>query len=65
MQHQGRIITLDTNLALISAKVSLKYKLPLADSVILATAHTHDAVIWTQDADFKNIKGVHYTEKKP
>ena len=36
---------------------------PLADSVMLATARIHSATLWTQDADFKNIEGVEYVEK--
>ncbi len=36
----------------------------MADSIILATARTHDAVLWTQDHHFKAIEGVHYFEKQ-
>lgn len=61
---QGRIIDLDTTIALSAAKISLEYKLPLADSVILATAKANNAVLWTQDADFKNIADVKYIGKK-
>jgi predicted nucleic acid-binding protein len=35
------------------------------DSIILATAGDHDAILWTQDAHFKDIEGVNYVEKKP
>jgi len=38
-------------------------KLPLADSIILATALANNAVLWTQDADFDGLPGVHYQEK--
>lgn len=61
---QGRIMDLDTTIALSAAKISLEYKLPLADSVILATAKANDAILWTQDADFKNIADVKYIGKK-
>lgn len=61
--HLAHIVTLDFNLALNAAKFGLNYKLPLADGIILATAYKHNATIWTQDADFKNIKGVNYIEK--
>ena len=60
---QGLIIELDTTLALNAAKLSVTYKLPMADSIILATAHAHQAVLWTQDADFKDIPGVQYLPK--
>lgn len=36
----------------------------LADSIMLATARTFDAVLWTQDADFASIAGVKYVAKK-
>jgi len=39
-------------------------KLPLADSVILATARMHNATIWTQDEDFKGLEGVRYVSKR-
>jgi predicted nucleic acid-binding protein len=64
LMHQGLIVDLTSNIALDAAKIGVQLKLPLADSVILATAHSHAAVIWTQDEDFKGIKGVRYIEKK-
>lgn len=60
LMHQGRIVTLDANVAIQSAKLSYEYKIPLADSVILAVAENYKAVIWTQDIHFKDIKGVKY-----
>ena len=62
--QQGRVVTLDASLALNAAKISAEMKLPLADSVILATARAHDAVIWTQDSDLKGIPGVRFKEKR-
>jgi toxin FitB len=58
--HQGRIVDLDASLALVAAKLSVDLGLPLADSVILATARTHQATLWTQDADFEGMAGVEY-----
>ncbi len=60
---QGRVVDLDTDLALRAAKVSVEYKLPLADSVMLATAHLCDATLWTQDADFEGVDGVKYVPR--
>ena len=62
--EQGMIVNLDTSIALSAAKLGLEYKLPLADSVILATAKANDAIVWTQDTDFKDIEGVKYIAKK-
>jgi predicted nucleic acid-binding protein len=61
--QQGRVVELDASLALSAARVSLELKLPLADSVILATAHAHKATIWTQDSDFEGLPGVKYQAK--
>lgn len=60
---QGKIIELDAPLALNAAKLSTEHSLPMADSIILATSRSFDAVLWTQDSDFKNIEGVRYIEK--
>lgn len=62
--HQGLIVPLDANLALRAARISGDLKLPLVDSVILATARTYLGIIWTQDVHFKGLEGVRYTEKR-
>lgn len=65
LMQQGQIVPLDAKLALAAAKLSVDLKLPLADSVILATAHAHHATLWTQDADFASVPGVKYRAKNP
>jgi predicted nucleic acid-binding protein len=62
--HKGTIVALTAPLALAAAKLSLAHNLPMADGIILATAQEFKAIIWTQDADFKNIKDVKYFPKK-
>lgn len=62
--NQGRVVDLDSNLAMHAAKLGYRFKLPLADSIILATALQCGALLWTQDEDFKSIKGVHYIPKR-
>jgi toxin FitB len=62
--QRGKVVDVNTSLAMKAATLSLKYNLPMADSIILATAHMYDAVLWTQDADFKNIPGVKFLPKK-
>ncbi len=64
LMGQGRIIDLDFPLALAAAKTGHECKLPLADSVILATARAHRATLWTQDADFEGFDGVRLVKKK-
>ncbi len=63
--QQGKVIDLNTSLALSAAKLSFDLKLPLADSVILATARAYHAVVWTQDVDFERVEGVKYVAKRP
>ena len=60
LMHQGRIVDLDRNLAIAAARLSAQERLPLADSVMLATARSHEATLWTQDADFEGRDGVRY-----
>jgi len=57
---QGTVVDLDTGLALSAARLSVAHKLPMADSVMLATAQKHGATLWTQDADLKGLQGVEY-----
>lgn len=64
LMQQGRMIDLDATLAMNAACLSLETKLPMADSIILATARASDASLWTQDDDFKGLDGVKYIAKK-
>lgn len=61
--RQGRVVDLDAELALESATLGHELGLPLADSVILATARQFDATLWTQDADFEGLDSVRYVRK--
>jgi len=61
---QGKVLDLDLDLALSAARVSVDLNLPMADSVMLATAQAHGATLWTQDADLKGIAGVQYVERR-
>ena len=60
VMQQGQMVDLDGALALQAARLSRAHSLPLADSVILATARAFDAVLWTQDGDFKDLPGVQF-----
>ena len=61
--QKGTVVDLTVNLAIAASKLSLLYKLPMADSIILATAQEFGAKIWTQDSDFEKISGVKYFPK--
>lgn len=62
--QKGDIVDLTIPLSITASKLSLKHNLPMADSIILATATTFDATLWTLDAHFKNIRDVKYFTKK-
>ena len=62
--EQGQVVDLTSSLALDAARLSIQENLPLADSVILATARAFEATLWTQDSDFKGIDGVRYKAKR-
>jgi len=61
---QGRVIPLDSELAMSAAKLGVLHKLPLADSIIFATAQKYSALIWTQDNDFEGLENVRYVSRK-
>lgn len=61
---RGRVVDLDVQMALTAARISLHYRIPMADSIILATARTHDATLWAQDEHFEHIAGVQYIAKQ-
>lgn len=61
--QKGKVVDLNASLAIAASKLSLKYNLPMADSIILATAQEYKAILWTQDSDFKNISNVKYFPK--
>jgi predicted nucleic acid-binding protein len=64
LMQQGRVVDLDSALALVAAKIGIDAKLALADGVVLAAARQTDATLWTQDSDFRGLSGVKYRAKK-
>ena len=62
--RKGTVVDLTAALAIAASKLSLAHNLPMADSIILATAKEFNAILWTQDSDFRNIANVKYFPKK-
>ena len=62
--QQGRVIELDASLALYAGQLGHELNLRLADAVILATARRHDAMLWTQDSDFRDLPQIKYRAKR-
>jgi predicted nucleic acid-binding protein len=63
LMHRGLVAELDAGLALEAARLGHLHKLPLADSLVLATAQKYKAILWTQDAHFKGLDGVRFAGK--
>jgi len=62
--QKGTVVDLTAKLAISASKLGLQLGLPMADSIILATAKEYKARIWTQDSDFEAISGVKYFPKR-
>jgi predicted nucleic acid-binding protein len=62
--YRGQLVALNDEIALEAALLSIDHKLPLADSVILATTYNMKATLWTQDEHFNNLPGVQYIHKR-
>jgi predicted nucleic acid-binding protein len=61
--QQAKTIEVSSSIALQAAKISHEQKLPMADSLIYATARSQDAIVWTQDSHFMHLDGVKYFPK--
>ncbi len=63
LMSRGRVVDLNSTLAMSAAKLSAALKIPMADSIILATARAHNAILWTQDVDLAGLPNVQYVSK--
>lgn len=64
LMQQGQLAELSASISLSAARISVNRRIPMADSIMLATAYAYEATLWTQDADFKGIAGVKFVAKK-
>ena len=60
----GKVVDLDSALAVFAARLGLQAKLPLADSIVFATARAYHAALWTQDDDFRLLGDVKFIAKQ-
>ena len=60
---QGRVVNLDSDISIFSAKIGRENGLPMADSIIYATALKYNCILWTQDKHFKDLKNIRYFTK--
>jgi predicted nucleic acid-binding protein len=64
IMQQGEVVDLDGALALSAARLGVDHRLPLADSIVYATARAVGGVVWTQDEDFDGLPDVQYIPKR-
>ena len=57
--QSGSVADIDGSLALEASRLNM----PLADSLIYATAQRLGATVWTQDEDFRDLPGVRHFQK--
>ena len=58
VMQRGLVVDLDSRLAIAAAQLSHALRLPMADSIILATARSHQARLYTMDSDFQGMDDV-------
>lgn len=63
VMQQSKVVDLNQPIALRATAISAELKLPMADAIVLATARSYGATVWTQDSDFEGIDGVKYVPK--
>ena len=63
VMQQATVIDVDASISIYAAGLSHELKIPMADSIIYATAKQNDAIVWTQDIDFKDLENVKYIKK--
>ncbi len=63
LMHQAKIINVNSEISIEAVRATVKYKIPMADSIIYTTGILNDAIIWTQDYDFINLPNVKFIKK--
>lgn len=64
IMQQATVVDISSDVSIYAAKLSAKYEIPMADSLIYATALLNNAIVWTQDSDFSELEHVKYFPKK-
>ena len=62
--QDGTGVDLTQEIALLAGELGRRHDLPLADSVILASARSLGAILWTQDSDFEGLEHVEYIPRR-
>ena len=63
LMQQAKVMEINSSIAIQAAKFSYEKKIPMVDSIIYITAKQNNGIVWTQDADFKDLANVKYFKK--
>ena len=63
LMQQAKVVDVTNTSSIQVARTSYEYKIPMVDSLIYTTGRLNDAVVWTQDYDFKKLEGVKFIKK--
>jgi toxin FitB len=58
VMQRGTVLDLTATRAIAASKVAQQHKLAFADAAMYAIAREHNALFWTQDADYQGMPGV-------
>lgn len=60
----AKVVDINETIAIYAAKISIEKKMPMADSIIYATAEMYGATVYTQDEHFSKLANVKHFSKK-
>lgn len=63
--QQGRVVPLDTSLALEAGRLAVEHRVPATAGAVLAAAARHEARVWTLDERLRHVPGVQYRARTP
>ena len=61
--QQHHVCPVSSDIAIAAARLGPQHKLAMADALIYATALAHQATLWTQDEDFRDLPHVRFFAK--
>ncbi|MCH7724171.1 MAG: type II toxin-antitoxin system VapC family toxin [Bacteroidetes bacterium] len=64
LMQQANVVEVNASIAISAAKISYDKNILMTDSLIYTTARLFNAIVWTQDSDFKDLEGVKFIKKK-
>jgi predicted nucleic acid-binding protein len=63
LMQQAKVLNVTSQVSIEAARFNIKYKMPMADSIIYVTGLLNNAIVWTQDYDFINLPNVNFIKK--